>query len=379
MNLLFLTQIILTAVYLLAMVALIFGIFRIGTARSEAEPMISIIVAARNEAKNIEACLAALAAQTYPVTKTEIIIVDDRSTDSTAQIVSDYETHLPHLHLIQISKLHPEMAPKKYALSRGIAASQGEIILTTDADCQPVPTWAATMVHSFTPETGLVAGFSPLETSATFSRLIHRMFALESLSLACVAAGGIGLGKPLTCSGRNLAYRRVVYEAVGGFSKIAQFISGDDDLLLQLVNRETDWNISYALNAEALVYTAPPPDLKAFYHQRTRHASKGKHYQAKEIAVLVAIYLFNLLTLGGLLFGCWLNPTWFWLSLGGFGAKSLVEFALLAIGAGFFRKNYLLKVFPLVALLHLPYVVIFGFLGTFKNFQWKDQNFAARR
>lgn len=376
-NLLFLTQLILTCGYLLAILLLIIGILRIKPGNSDRRPSVSIVIAARNEADNIENCLKSLVLQTYPAGKLEFFIVDDRSTDATAQIVADYLPHVPNLHLVRISQIPDQMAPKKYALSRGIAASQGELIFTTDADCQPVPTWVETLVRSFSPETGLVAGYSPLEIPGTHSRRMHRMFALESLSLACVAAGGIGLGQPLTCSGRNLAYRRQVFDAVGGFSKIAQYISGDDDLFLQQVSRETHWKIGYALDARALVYSAPPKNFKAFFQQRTRHASKGKFYRPQTVAGLVAVYLFNLLTLAGILFG-WALPTWFWLSLGGFAAKSLFELALLFIGAHFFQKNYLLRIFPLVAVLHLPYVVIFGALGTFKQFQWKDQHFTAR-
>jgi len=377
MNFLFLTQLILTTGYLLAILLLIIGILRIRPGTSTGQPSVSIVVAARNEAANIEHCLKALVFQTYPAEKTEIIIVDDRSTDATAQIVADYLPHLPHLRLVRITETPVEMAPKKYALARGITASQSELIFTTDADCQPVPTWVETLVRSFTPETGLVAGFSPLEIPGIHSRRMLRMFALESLSLACVAAGGIGLGQPLTCSGRNLAYRRRVFDEVGGFSKIAQYISGDDDLFLQQVSRNTRWKMSYALDARALVYSAPPQSFKAFYQQRTRHASKGKFYRPQTVAGLVAVYLFNLLTLAGLLFG-WTIPTWFWISLGGLAAKSLFEWVLLYIGTHFFRKKYLLRTFPLVALLHLPYVVIFGALGTFKQFQWKDQHFTAR-
>jgi hypothetical protein len=65
----------------------------------------------------------------------------------------------------------------------------------------------------------------------------------------------------------------------------------------------------------------------------------------------------------------------FWLL--SFAIKSLTEFLLLFKGASKFQKKYYLKIFPLAAFYHIPYVVIFGLLGTFKNFKWKGQAFQA--
>jgi len=340
----------LTILYSGCILSLIYGLYQLRPGKNQMIPPVSVVIAARNEAANIEDCLSALEHQTYPAEKFEIIVVDDRSTDATAAIVHQQATTHNNLTLVPVTECPAGIAPKKNALSRGIQQATGEIILTTDADCRPVPTWIHSMVRYFESDVGLVAGFSPLEKQSGKKRLKDRLYALESLSLASVAAGGIGLGRPLTCSGRNLAYRKPVFEQVGGFGKFA---------------------------ADALVYSRPAANLTAFIHQRTRHASKGKHYQAILIVILSAVYLYNLLLLGGLFYLPFVSVNGLILLGGSLLMKSLLEFWLVMKTARFFNKMYLLKIFPLAELLHLFYVVIFGLLGTFKTFSWKGQKFEA--
>ncbi len=368
----------LTIFYIFCIFALFRGLMRLKSGNSNQQPTVSIVVAARNESANIIQCLDSLENQDYPAEKLEIIVVDDRSEDDTAAFAKNRAKYNPRLKLIQINELKPDFSPKKWALTQGIQAATGEIILTTDADCRPQPTWISTMVRYFEPEIGLVAGFSPLENLETPQGIGKKLFALDSLSLACVAAGGIGLGVSLTCSGRNLAYRRQVWEEVGGFSKIKKLVSGDDDLLLHLVMLETNWKTNYALNPKTLVYSNPPPTFHAFAMQRIRHASKGKHYTVKHKLILILVYLYNIaLFLGGISFLFISMKLWlFWLL--SFVIKSLTEFYFLFKGASNFQKKYYMKIFPLAAILHIPYVVIFGLFGTFKNFKWKGQVFQAK-
>ena len=74
--------------YITVLVSLIIGLFRLKPGDNTTRPVVSIIVAARNEEGNIGACLSALTAQDYDRSRLEIIIVDDRSTDGTADIVA---------------------------------------------------------------------------------------------------------------------------------------------------------------------------------------------------------------------------------------------------------------------------------------------------
>ncbi len=98
---------------------------------SERTPLISVVVPAYNAASTLDACLQALQAQSTPK-EVEVIVVDDGSTDDTAQVVQQY----PGVRL-----LHQEHAGPAAARNRGIQEARGGVVLFTDADCRPLPGW----------------------------------------------------------------------------------------------------------------------------------------------------------------------------------------------------------------------------------------------
>lgn len=351
------------------------GVSRLQHGGNAHQHRVSIIVAARNEEKTIGTCLDTLANQNYSIDLFEVIVVDDRSFDRTAEIVQNYSRQYANIRLIQITGLADGISPKKNALQQGIETATGEIILTTDADCIPDPNWVKSIVSYFEPDVGLVAGFSPLE-SLSQKNVIHRLFTLDSLTLAAVAAGSFGLGKPLTCNGRNLAYRRETFDAVGGFQQIYKFISGDDDLFLHLVRQQTSWKFRYAIDRDSLVQSRAPETFKNFMNQRMRHASKGRYYPAWFTMVLAGVYLLNL-NLLILIPGSFNNQYALVALLGCLFTKSLGEFILLYRMADLFGYKKKLTVFPLAVLLHPFYVVIFGMLGQFGKFHWKDEAYST--
>ncbi len=351
------------------------GLFFLKPGMNNRKLLVSVVVAARNEQATIGDCLASLLNQSYPSDQYEIIIVNDRSTDRTGAIIREYQQQSDRIKLIEVTDLPPGIAPKKHALELGIRAAQGEIILTTDADCTPQPGWIEGMVRYFEPDVGLVAGFSPIEPNGR-ETLFSRLLKLDSLSLAAVAAGSIGRNAPLTCNGRNLAYRKETFVSVAGFKQIQNLISGDDDLFLHLVTQRTNWRVRYAIDPATIVVTRPPLSLRQFVNQRIRHASKGRYYSWRLKVLLALIYIFNLcllilLPMGlfhencvRLLIACWL-------------AKGMSEFRLLQRFTQMVGYKNALAIFPLAALLHVPYVVVFGLWGQFGSFQWKQDTFKS--
>ncbi|NOZ61839.1 MAG: glycosyltransferase [Calditrichaeota bacterium] len=366
----------LTIGYISLIIALIVGLYQLRDGKNKQKYFVSVIVAAHNEAENISRCLSSLLRQTYPQELYEIIVIDDRSNDGTIDVVKKYQTEHKNIRSLRIERATGKMAPKKFALSRGIANASGEIILTTDADTIPVATWVETMVRHFEPSVGLVAGFSPLDL-AEKDNFISRFIALDSLSLAAVAAGSTGLGNSLTCNGRNLGYRKKAFDEVGGFQKIAQFISGDDDLLLHLIKEETDWEIRYAFDRGSLVHARQPKNFSEFANQRIRHASKGKHYSPKMVLLLSGIYFYNLLLIG-YFFGSLFAPKFIFLWLTSFMAKGIADFLLMNRFAMQYRLSHFLTSFPWAAFLHPIYVTIFGLWGQFGKFKWKGKTYNAK-
>ena len=223
---------------------------RLARPLADEHPFVSVIVAARNEEKNVLPLLECLSRQTYATY--EIIIVNDRSTDSTAQLIHDFRKNKSQITCIDIEALQDDMPSKKNALRAGIEASKGEILCFTDADCLPPPQWIEALIRSFSPEVGLVAGYSPYHApsglhynAGILEKIFFKFIAYEEYRAATWAAGSIGWNAGWLCTGRNLAYRRTVYNEVNGYERIKMSVSGDDDLFLQLVRMQTGWNIRY--------------------------------------------------------------------------------------------------------------------------------------
>ncbi len=105
-------------------------------------PYVSVIVPAYNAAATLPLCLAALAAQDYPREEYEIIVVDDGSTDATAEKASAAGVRV-------ISQ--PNAGPAA-ARNRGAEAARGELLLFTDADCAPTPGWLRALTVALSEE-----------------------------------------------------------------------------------------------------------------------------------------------------------------------------------------------------------------------------------
>jgi glycosyltransferase involved in cell wall biosynthesis len=108
-------------------------------------PLVSIIVPACNEAETIAPALATLLAQKY--THLEIIVVNDRSTDGTGEILREMQQHHPGLIILDIHELPAGWLGKHHALHCGAALAKGDILLFTDADIHMAPDTVARAVH----------------------------------------------------------------------------------------------------------------------------------------------------------------------------------------------------------------------------------------
>ena len=155
-----------TAIYLLFSLFIISGLFRHNTlpiSNSGTLPFVSVIIAARNEEDNIPSLIDDLINQEYPLGKFEIIIVNDRSSDSTQNILIEASENYSFIKNIKIDKKSKEMTPKKHAIDIGIKESKGEIILATDADCRVGSLWVASMTYSLINKNGIIIGYSEID------------------------------------------------------------------------------------------------------------------------------------------------------------------------------------------------------------------------
>jgi len=374
-----------------------------------AEPLVSVIVPARDEAGAIGRCLRSVLACDYPADRFEVIVVDDLSEDDTPARVEALmaavnpaggdgsaapapalaaETAAPvavaappvaaapleRLRLLRMPEnLDRAQAHKKRAITKAIAHARGEIILTTDADCAVPKGWIRAMAARFDARTALVSGPVLYPVGRTPVRHVQ---ALEFLGLVAVGAGAIGAGRPNLCNGANVAYRKDVFEALGGFEGIDHLTSGDDELLMQKIAYQTPWEVRFCPDREATVLTEGAPTLAAFLQQRRRWASKGGHYPNPALrATVAAIYAFYVALGAAALAAPLVRPLRKPLALA-LALKVLPEAALLGPACRHFRRGRLMGYFPFVQLLHVPYIVGMGAAGALGGYTWKGRRIA---
>ncbi len=359
---------ILLNIYAIAIICLIIGMARLYSKHNITQPFVSVLVAARNEEQNIAICLDNLLLQDYPADNYEVIVANDGSNDNTMKILLEYAKKDTRIIPLNITEEYNGLKGKKNALQQAMEKSNGEIVFLTDADCQVSPLWISEMIKHFTPKIGLVAGYVeyPIKTFR------DKLLALERLSIGVMAAGSIGIGYPVVCWGANLAYRRSAFEEAGGFLAIKHSISGDDELLMQNINTNTNWKIDFCTSPKGFVKADFPQIASDLAQQRSRHLSASLHYAPPLIVLGIVGYLLNLslfLFVPISLFYAPLCVIWSILL-----SKSLLDFIAIFLGARLFKAYNLLWYFPLVELLYIVYVVIIGLRGALGIFDWKGRS-----
>jgi cellulose synthase/poly-beta-1,6-N-acetylglucosamine synthase-like glycosyltransferase len=330
---------------------------------------VTVLIAARNEEDNIAFTIGDLLVQDYPKELTEIIIIDDHSTDKTADIIRSYADK--GIKLLQLNENQPLNSYKKKAIAKAIDMSSGDLMVATDADCRMGAQWLSSVVGYFESNDPVMIS-SPV-TYFEERTLFEYMQTLEFSYLIGIGAAFIGNKRASTCNGANLAYRKDVFYDVGGFKGIDDLASGDDELLLQKVAARYPGRIGFLKDRKAIVYTHAKHTLRSFLAQRRRWASKSTHYKDKRIVALaVSIWLFNLSLLvnAGLSF---YDLSYFKLFLLQFLLKFVFETAFLLPVTAFFRRTSLVGLLLLLNPFHIIYFVYIGLLGNSRKYEWKGR------
>jgi len=360
-----------SGIYLLLMLVLTSGWYRLKPApKSNTLPdiFVSIVVAVRNEEKNIERLLESLEKQDYPRENIEIIMVDDHSTDNTVGEIEKYIFEKK----IEIHLVHAVGEGKKKAQAEGFFLVKGELILTTDGDCELSPAWVSNFV-SFYKMYNPALIFGPV-VYKTERNLLQKLFSLDFMSLVASGAASSGHGLPFMGNGANLAFTAESYHAIAGKIGSENFASGDDVFIIhKMLEKFGAKNVLFIKNAAAMVFTQVPATAKEFINQRIRWASKAKGYKNKwAIFVSLAVFFFNLMLAVSLVAGVY--KSWFIAIYVLFILfKFLLDFPLLYEFSGFaYKRNFLAWLFPF-EFIYPFYIVYTAFAGFFSKFGWKER------
>ena len=334
----------------------------------------SIVIPARNEAANIENCIAGILAQNYPSHLFELIVIDDFSEDETANIVGSIALQYNNVRLLRLQDFTKDeniVAYKKRAIEIAIEQANHPWIVTTDADCSFTNNWLASY-DAYIQEHNCVMIAAPVSYKNTGS-FLSVFQVLDFISLQGITAAAVGSGSHTLCNGANLCYSKEAFESVGKFSGIDHLPSGDDMLLMHKMKKSYPEKIGYLYAQDAVVITAPSATLDLFIQQRIRWSSKALGYQDKIIFwILLLVYLVNFSLLVylpvNLIETGNINN---WLVF--IGCKTLVEIPFMYAAAKFFKQQKLLWWFLLMQPFHILYTVVAGWFGTFGSYKWKGR------
>jgi cellulose synthase/poly-beta-1,6-N-acetylglucosamine synthase-like glycosyltransferase len=331
---------------------------------------ISIIIPFRNESVNILKSLSSIEKQEYPKDKFEVIYVNDFSDDDSPEVLGKAEKS-SNVRVLSVPEEYSKYQHKKRAIRFGIENSTGSIIVTTDADCIHGTKWLRTLIGQFDDKTGFVSG--PVEFIEE-STLFNRMQKIEFAGLVLTGAGLIGIEEPIICNAANIAYRRKAFDEVSGFTYKHSLASGDDELLMQKIRKETGYKIKFCMNKDAIVRTPANGSLNQFYQQRKRWASKGLFYSNHLLILkLIMIFLFYLSFPVQLVLGIFYNPLFLIFMLSCFLIKAMMEYLILKTGADYLFNKSILRSFIAAEIVHIPYILTAGISGASGNYIWKER------
>ncbi len=361
------------AVYCMWIAVYLWGTLRLSHGTNKEESKVSVIVPARNEEKNLQKCLDALVSQSYAPANYEVIVVNDGSTDDTRAIAKSFEQNHHHFRVLDAQPCPPIMAPKVNALASGYERSRHGFIFLTDADCVVGPDWIVRMLENFKDDVGLVCGYSETDRgTGGISRVSAHLQSLETILFLTACAGGIGSGIVLGATGQNIAFRKPEFERLGGFTRLAHVLTGEDVFLLNLWNDESRTKIRFAIQRESIVTSVPLTKLNEVYHQHKRWLSSLVFLRSRVKYFFFCLVALNSLIILGVLLSI-VSGSIIISTLVVACVKSLLEFFLLLRGARLTKRYDLLPYFPLYELFQIPFVVILAITSQFQEVRWKDR------
>jgi cellulose synthase/poly-beta-1,6-N-acetylglucosamine synthase-like glycosyltransferase len=229
----------------------------------EPSTSLSVIIPIRNEAEYIVDLLRSIQANNYPEDLLEIIVIDDHSTDGSAEKVKKLNAgNIKILSLRELKLSRGFNSYKKYGISKAIEIAQGDFIMTTDGDCIVPDKWLQYFAYSFEVKQKIFVA-APVNFIPSDNPLVSFQ-ALDFMGMMLVTGANIERNKSLLCNGASLGYAKKLFTEVGGYEGISEQASGDDVMLMNKIATGNQEDIFFIKNREATVKTKAITTWSAF-------------------------------------------------------------------------------------------------------------------
>jgi len=326
--------------------------------KNNLEPL-TVIIAARNEFKNLQKNLRSILEQDYP--NFEVLVVNDCSWDDSQKFLEEMQEQYKHLHVSQLFEQEKYPTGKKFAITIGVKAAKNDVLVFTDADCVPASNqWLRHIQSRVEGGKEIVLGYSPYQKQKGFLNLYIRfetfMTALFYLGMALKKSAFMGVG-------RNLAYRKELFFRNKGFANHQHIMSGDDDLFVN--ETATKNNVAIEIDEESFVFTEPKKDFESWSRQKSRHMTTGKFYKTKDKVMLgiyySSLFLFYASITAALIFNI---NTWP-IILGVYLLRLISQEIIFYLAAKKLKCTSIVFALPLLDLLYVFYIFVYGTKGLF--------------
>ncbi len=251
---------------------------------------VSVLICAKNEAKNLKNFLPSIINQVYP--DFEIVLINDASHDDTLDVIKQFSSQHKSIKVVDVKNIEAFWGNKKYALTLGIKAAKNDFLLFTDADCKPVSKyWIRNMSSHFSNKKSIILGYGGY--SKVKNSFLNKLIRFETLMTAIQYFSFAKLGIPYMGVGRNLAYTKNEFFKANGFIGHIKVRSGDDDLFINQVAKKENTTICFSKNS--FTESNPKTTFKDWFVQKRRHISTAKLYKTHHKVLLTLIYISQLL------------------------------------------------------------------------------------
>ena len=332
---------------------------------------LSVIIPFRNEEKNIPTLIENLRKLDYPRDRFEIILIDDHSDDSSEAMARQLTGNLSNIKIISA-----KLTGKKQAIAQGIEESIGDIIVTTDADCELPTKWLKSVNSQFQNRTlRMLIGPVKIKSDDTFFSILQSM---EFSSLLGSAAATLNLGFPTMCNGANLSYTKESFYEVNGFQGNEHIPSGDDEFLMRRVVKKFGVkSLKFLNDTGAVVSTNSQTSIRDLLTQRIRWAGKwsqNSNWFTKLLAVFILFFqALWLVAIGSLFF---LEVDYVMLSL--LSLKIGIEAYFLFSISRFMQQKFSWYAFFVLQIVYPFYVVLVAVISNFISVSWKSRSIRNR-
>ena len=319
----------------------------------------TIVVVARNEEKSIERCIRGILEQHYPENLFEVIVVNDRSTDDTVEII--HKIQHPNFRLLNLHEFPDSIhvpAFKKSAIELAIGKAQHDWIVVSDADCLHPVEWLRTIAYT---QSLIDAVFltGPVRISSSNS-IIEKMQEMELQVLMLITAAGIRSGLHDMANGANMAFSKQAFNDVGGYSGNYEYASGDDMFLVEKMRSAFPEKISFIKSKSAIVETSAQPNWNSLLKQRLRWAGKNKGLKSPVINMIWSfIGLYHILVILMIVLPFFTSCSW-WPFIILILIKWVADFIISKSVSGFLGSLKNLSLFIPLQILYGYYVIQLG-------------------